>query len=104
MSPAPETLPIDLPVDLMGELADLGRGDTIHGIRIALSAAKELTETSNRERLDPQAPVLRFLHLAEILARHVARLERHIERYELERKTFLDDVARLGRINEETSP
>ena len=104
MPPAPETLPFDLPVDLIGELADLGHGDTIHGIRIALSAAKELTSTTSRGRLDPQAPVLQFLHLAETVARHIAVLERHIERYEFERKAFLDDVARLGRINEENTP
>ena len=104
MPPALETLTFNLPADLIGELADLGRGDTIHGIRIALSAAKELTSTTSRDRLDPQAPVLRFLHPAETVARHIAVLERHIERYEFERKAFLDDVARLGRINEENTP
>ena len=104
MTAAPETLPVDLPVDLLGEFAELGGGDVVHGFRVALAAAKELTATATREPIDPHAPVLRFLHLSETLVRQSAVLERHIDRYELERKAFLDDVARIGRINEENPP
>lgn len=101
MASAPDTLPVDVPVELIGELADLGTGDIVQGIRIALALAKEVAGVGDRERPDPHTPVLRFLHLAETLDRRSERLEAHIERYEIERKAFLDDVALLGRINEE---
>ena len=101
MSPAAETLPVAVPVDLLSELTHLGDGDPIAGIRITLAATKELTATPVDHPLDPDAIVLRFLRLSDTLAERAAHLERHIERYELDRRAFLDDVARIGRINEE---
>ena len=101
MSPAAETLPINLPVDLLSELTHLGNGDPIHGIRITLAATKALTATPADHPVQSDAIALRFLRLAETLAERATHLERHIERYEIDRRAFLDDVARIGRINEE---
>lgn len=101
LSPAAETLSIALPVDLLSELTQLGTGDPIAGIRITLAATKELAATPSDRPIDPDAVAIRFLRLADTLAERAVHLERHIERYELDRRAFLDDVARIGRINEE---
>lgn len=101
LPPAAETLSIALPVDLLSELTQLGTGDPVAGIRITLAATKELAATPSDHPVDPDAVAIRFLRLADTLAERAAHLERHIERYELDRRAFLDDVARIGRINEE---
>ena len=44
--------------------------------------------------------MVRILFAAAKLTDAAELLSRHIERYERERRTFFDDVARLGRMEE----
>lgn len=100
MPPAPDTLPLDLPLSVISEFSSIGAGDAQRGARIALDAARTLAETPADTRIDPDATVIRILFAAAKLTETAELLSRHIERYELERRSFFDDVARLGRIDE----
>lgn len=100
MPPAPDTLPLELSLPLISELSSIGAGDAERGARIALDAVRTLAETPDGTRIDPDATVVRILFAAARLTETAEVVSRHIERYELERRTFFDDVARLGRIEE----
>lgn len=100
MAPAPESLPLDLPLPVISEFSAIGAGDAQRGARIALDAVRTLAETPADTRIDPDNAVVRILFAAAKLTESAEFLSRHIERYELERRTFFDDVARLGRIEE----
>ena len=102
MSTPPDTLPIHLPQEVLSEFNSIGDGDAERGARIALAAANLVAETPDGARIDPNASTLRILLAATRLTETAERLASHIERYELERHAFLDDVARLGRIEEDT--
>ena len=101
MNSPPATLPIHLPPALLAELNALGGGDSGRGALVALEAAKVLAETREGDRIDPDAPLLRLVHATVRLTEAAELVSRHIERYELERRAFLDDVARIGRMEED---
>ena len=100
MPPAPDTLPLDLPLAVISEFSSIGAGDAQRGARIALDAVRTLAETPADTRINPDTAVVRILFAATKLAETAELLSRRIERYELERRSFFDDVARLGRIGE----
>ena len=100
MPPVPDTLPLDLPLAVISEFSSIGAGDAQRGARIALDAVRTLAETPAGARIDPDTAVVRILFAAAKLTETADLVSRHIERYEIERRTFFDDVARLGRIEE----
>ena len=101
MPPAPDTFPLDLPLAVISEFSSIGAGDPKRGARIALDAVRTLAETPGDTRIDPDTAVVRILFAAAKLTETAESVSRHIERYELERSAFFDDVARLGRIEED---
>lgn len=98
---APHEVTID--AELAIDFIHLGGGDIQVGLRIARAAAVDLATNSEASALAYDSVLLRHLRAAESVAQTAKDILLHVKRLELERRTFLDDVARLGRLNESDS-
>ena len=97
----PDSLPVHLPPEVLADFRVLGAGDPHRGALVAIEAARLISNTTDDSPIDAEAPTLRLLLAATQLTDAAQVVTRHIERYESERRAFLDDVARLGRIGED---
>ena len=97
---APHEVTID--AELAIDFIHLGNGDLQLGLRVARSAAVDLATDPDPspQHFAYDSLVLRHLRAAESLAETAKEILLHVKRFELERRAFLDDVARLGRMNE----
>lgn len=96
MPSVPSTLSVELPLDLVAQLGELGDGDPVAGVRVAVLAAQTLTPTGPSAPSPEARGIAQLLRAAAAFDTRSAELLRLITRYELERSTWLDDVARLA--------
>lgn len=89
------SLPIELPIDLAGELTTLGDGDLTRGVRIALVAARTLAESEATAEPAARQVLFQIRRALSDLQTHNARLLKLIERYDLERSAFFADLERI---------
>ena len=97
------SLPIEVPIELVGELTTLGDGDLTRGVRIALLAARTLAETESPNQPAPGQILLQILRALDDLEARNARLFTLIERYDLERAAFFTDLERIVHSQEDPS-
>ena len=97
------SLPIEVPIELAGELTTLGDGDPTRGVRIALLAVRTLAETQSPDPPAPGQLLFQILRALDNLEAHNARLLNLIERYELERSAFFTDLERIVTTQEDPS-
>ena len=96
---APHEVTID--AELALDFIRLGEGDIQLGLRVARAAALDLACGDDPRSPGHDAAILRHLRAAETVAGTAKELLGHVKRYELERRTFLDEVARIGRLHED---
>ena len=89
------SFPIELPIDLAGELTTLGDGDLTRGVRIALIAARTLAEHEAADQPAAEQILFQVRCALSDLQTHNARLLKLIERYDLERTAFFTDLERI---------
>ena len=92
---------VEIDRELAAELAALGKGDIALGIRVAVRAAVDLATEQGPPPVGYDSLILRHVRAAESVAEHTKRLLLYLERYEEERRAFLDGVARIGRLEED---
>lgn len=97
------SLPIEVPIELVGELTTLGDGDPTRGVRIALLAARTLAETESPDQPAPRQILFQIFRALNDLDAHNARLLKLIERYDLERSAFFTDLERIVTTQEDPS-
>ena len=96
MPPVPSTLSVELPLDLVAQLGEIGDGDPVTGVRVAVLAAQTLAPTESSAPSPEARGIAQLLRAAAVFDTRSAELLRLITRYELERSTWLDDIARLA--------
>ena len=98
--------PVELTIDgdLAVDLAHLGKGDIHLGLRVARDAALELAASDESQTRDSDSFIIRHLRAAESIADTAKKLELHVQHFDAQHRSFLNEVARHGRIHEDDSP
>ena len=103
---APKLPPVNLTIDgeVAIDLTHLGQGDIDLGLRMARDAALALADTDSSPPTPYDSLILRHLRAAETVAGIARKLELHVQFFDARYRSFLNEVARHGRIHEDDKP